>query len=485
VSAEDLAFAGVRGHLELLVRREASSRELVELSLARIEAQQHSLNAFRCVRSDAAIQEADDADSRLAAGERTPLLGVPIAIKDDTDLDGESTPFGCAGQFEVKGEDAEVVRRLKAAGAVIVGKTTTPEIGQWPLTESPTFGVTRNPWSLEHTPGGSSGGSAAAVAAGLVPAALGSDGLGSVRIPAAWTHLVGIKPQRGRISTWPEPEPFNGLACIGPLARTVTDAALLLDAVTGNHPLDPHRPPRPAEPFAAAAERADPGGSLRIALSLKSPYAPVPRPLDPRVRAAIEGAASALAGLGHLLEPADPSYGVLGVGVLPRSIAGVTEWVKRVPERELLDSRTLQTARVGARLGGRLLRGARALERPMRRQISRIFRRFDLVLTPTTAQPPFRVGAIDGLSGWATDKTMLGACPYTWPWNVVGWPAINIPAGFTEDGLPVGAQLLGPAGSEPLLIAVAAQLEVAERWQERRPEALFAEQAQAAEGRAA
>jgi amidase len=485
VRAQQPTFAGLREQLELLTRREASSRELVERSLARIEASQETLNAFRCTRPEAALAEADEADRRLGASEKAPLLGVPVAIKDDTDLAGESTPFGCAGQFEVKGEDAEVVRRLKAAGAVIVGKTTTPEIGQWPLTESPTFGVTRNPWSLQHTPGGSSGGSAAAVAAGLVPAALGSDGLGSVRIPAAWTNLVGIKPQRGRISPWPEPEPFNGLACIGPLGRTVADVALLLDAVSGHHPRDPHRPPRPAEPFAAAAERADPGRPLHIALSLKSPYAPVARPLDKGVQAAIERVGEALARLGHLVELADPAYGVLGVGVLPRSIAGVSDWVKRVPDRALLDSRTVQTARLGARLGGRLLRGARSLERPMARQLSRIFRRFDLVLTPTTAKPPLPVGAIDGLSGWVTDKTMLAACPYTWPWNVVGWPAINVPAGLTEQGLPLGAQLLGPANSEPLLIALAGQLERSERWHERHPEVPFTAPASAAEERAA
>ena len=237
--------------LERLDRGEVSSRELVELALGRIEETQPTLNTFRCVRAEAALAEAEQADRRRAAGETQPLLGAPVAIKDDLDLSGEATSFGCRGTFELKGSDAEAVRRLKAAGAVIVGKTNTPELGQWPITEGPAFGATRNPWNLDHTPGGSSGGAAAAVAAGLVPAALGSDGLGSVRIPAAWTNLIGIKPQRGRISTWPDPEPFNGLTCIGPLARTVLDAALLLDAARGNHPRDPHRPPPPPEAYAA------------------------------------------------------------------------------------------------------------------------------------------------------------------------------------------------------------------------------------------
>ncbi|KJY25289.1 amidase family protein, partial [Streptomyces katrae] len=217
-----------------------SSRELTERSLARIAAAQPSLNAFRIIRAEAALAEAEAADRRLARGERLPLLGVPVAVKDDMDVAGEPTAFGCAGDFPPKPADSEAVRRLRAAGAVVVGKTQTPELGQWPFTEGPAFGATRNPWDTQYTPGGSSGGSAAAVAAGLVPAALGSDGAGSVRIPAAWTHLVGVKPQRGRISTWPEPEAFHGLTVNGVLARTVADAALLLDAASGQAPGDLH-----------------------------------------------------------------------------------------------------------------------------------------------------------------------------------------------------------------------------------------------------
>lgn len=210
--------------------------------LDRIEASQTTLNAFRHVRRAEALAEAAEADRRLAAGERLPLLGVPIAVKDDTDIAGMPTAFGCGGDFASKTEDAESVRRLRAAGAVIVGKTNTCELGQLPFTSGAAFGHTRNPWNAAHTPGGSSGGSSAAVAAGLVPAALGSDGAGSIRIPASWTNLVGIKPQRGRISTWPEAEAFHGLTVNGPLARTVGDAALLLDLAAGPHPGDKHTP---------------------------------------------------------------------------------------------------------------------------------------------------------------------------------------------------------------------------------------------------
>lgn len=467
-SADDPLLSGVRRQRALLQERVVSSRELVERSLALIEAAQPSLNAFRCVRAQEALEEADEADRALGRGERRPLLGVPVAIKDDIDLAGETTGFGCEGTFEPKAADAEAVRRLRSAGSPIVGKTTTPELGQWPVTESRVSGITRNPWSLEHTPGGSSGGSAAAVAGGLIAAALGSDGLGSVRVPAAWTHLVGIKPQRGRISTWPDPEPFNGLACIGPLARQVADAALLLDAATGNHPHDPHRPPPPDESFLDVALRADPGRPLRIALSCKPPFAVFPTPVDDRACGLVKRMGEVLEGLGHHVEQEAPRFGVLGVGVLPRSMAGISEWCRRVPDTSLLDRRTLETARLGGILGGPVLKLARALERPMARQVGKIFDRYDLVLMPTTAQPPLAIGALSGLSSVATDRRMLAACPFTWPWNVLGWPAMSVPAGLT-DGLPLGAQLLGPSCSESLLISLAAQLEASERWHERWP----------------
>jgi amidase len=442
-----------------------SSVALTSAALDRIEASQPTLNAFKLIRREAALAEAERADARLAAGERAPLLGVPTAVKDDTDLAGHPTSFGCAGDFPVKTADSELVRRLRLAGAVIVGKTNTPEFGQWPFTEAPWFGVTRNPWSLEHSPGGSSGGAAAAVAAGLVAAALGSDGAGSIRIPASWTNLIGIKPQRGRISTWPDAEAFEGLTVNGPLARTVADAALLLDATTGNHPGDIHQPPAPAEPFLRAADR-DPG-RLRIALSTRIPFSGPPARLDPQIRAGVERLAETLAGLGHEVVADDPRYGLIGLSFMPRSHAGLRLWHGRVPDPTLLDPRTRENCRNGRALGGPLLRAARGAERLLHRQVGAIFDRVDVVLTPTTALPPLRIGATDGLSGWQTDKAIIAACPYGWPWNVLGWPGISVPAGRTEAGLPFGAQLLGPANSEPLLISLAAQLESVERWPER------------------
>jgi amidase len=464
--ATDLAFAGPVEHARMLAAGEVSAGELVELSLGRIAAAEGTLNAFRCVRAEHARAEAREADRRRARGERAPLLGVPVAIKDDVDLAGEESRFGCPGEFAPRAEDCESVRRLKGAGAVIVGKTNTPELGQWPFTEGPAFGATRNPWSLEHTPGGSSGGAAAAVAAGLVSAAVGSDGAGSVRIPAAWTGLVGIKPQRGRISTWPEPEAFNGVTCLGPLTRTVADGALLMDVLSGSHPGDRHRPPPPAEPYSVAARRHP--GRLRIGLSLRIPFSLAPATLDGRVRAAVERMAEVLRGLGHEVVRDDPAYRLIGLTFVPRSTAGLNEWIERVPDPTLLDPRTLHNAWMG-RLMGPVVALAKVLERPLQRQVGRIFRRVDVVLAPTTARPPERIGAIDGLGNWDTDKVVVGACPYAWPWNVLGWPGVNVPAGLTPEGLPLGASLLGPANSESRLISLAAQLEEAEGWQHRCP----------------
>jgi amidase len=454
---------GLIEHAELLAEGTASSSELVGAALERVA--ESPLGAFRVVRDEAALAEAAAADRRLAAGERLPLLGVPVAIKDDMDLAGETTMFGCAGEFVAKTADGEVARRLRAAGAVIVGKTNTPELGLWPYTEGPAFGVTRNPWNLDYSPGGSSGGSAAAVAAGLVPAAVGSDGAGSVRIPAAWCHLVGLKPQRGRVSTWPDPDAFNGLACNGPLARTVGDAAYLLDVLTGNHPGDRHQPPAPAEPFAVAAAREP--GPLRIALSLRIPFSGPPARLDPEIEAAVRRLAGVLEGLGHEIVDADPDYGLVGLSFVPRGTHGAANWL--LPEGAQIDHRTRENIRTGRVLGGPVLKLARAAERPLQHQLGRVFKKADVVLAPTTARPATKIGAYEGLSGWGTDKLMISHCPYAWPWNVVGWPALNVPAGFTAGGLPIGAQLIGPACAEARLLALAASLEAAERWQDHAP----------------
>lgn len=460
--------ASLTDQAALLRAGEVSSRELTEAALERAHAAQGQINAFKMLLDDEALAAADAADNRRAAGEDGPLLGVPTAVKDDTDIAGHPTAFGCPGDFPPAAENCTMMQQLVDHGAVVIGKTNAPELGQYSVTAGPGFGVTRNPWSFDRTPGGSSGGTSAAVAAGVVAAAVGSDGAGSVRIPASWTNLVGIKPTRGRVSTWPDPEAFNGITTSGPLARTVLDAAILLDAITGNDPREMHKLPAPERPFASNVD--DELGQLRVAVSYKIPFSAVPASLDPRVKSRVEAVAETVARIGHRVEYRDLKHAMVGLSFVPRSTSGVAEWAERAPDPELLDERTHHNVLIGKLLGGPPLKLARAWESVVRRRTGRIFRDFDVVIAPTTAEPPLGADALEGLSSFKTDNTYIGACPYAWPWNVLGWPGISVPAGFV-DGLPVGAQLLGPAGSEPLLIALAAQLERELHWDALRPPA--------------
>lgn len=452
-------FPGLREQALLLRTGGATSRELVEGALGRAASTQSTLNAFRVLCAEEALAAADEADRRLVAGDGAALLGVPVAIKDDVDLAGHTTPFGCGGGRAAL-RDAEAVRRLRDAGAIVIGKTHAPEIGQWHFTETPLHGATRNPWNTDHTPGGSSGGAAAAVAAGVVAAAMGSDGAGSIRIPAAWTGLVGLKPQRGRVSTWPDPEAFNGLSCYGPLTRDVGDAALLLDALVGNLPADLHRPQPPSVPFAEAAAREP--GRLRVAVSFATPLG-VPADVDPEHRAAIEAFAERLGGLGHEIVRVDPDYGLVGPALVPRGMAGLAAWLDAHGEdRSGLEPRTRAHARFGKALSGLPLRASRAAEPRLRRRIGRVFDRCDVVLTPTTAKPAPRIGALEGRGYWATSTTASATCPFAFAWNVVGWPGISVPAGLTAAGLPIGAQLLGRENDEATLLSLAGSIEAAE-----------------------
>ncbi|HUC06941.1 MAG TPA: amidase [Solirubrobacterales bacterium] len=450
------APTGLQEQAELLRSGETTSRELVEATLERAEASQETLNAFRVICAEEALAAADEADRRLGDDDGAPLLGIPVAIKDDVDLTGHTSPFGCGGGSPAV-RDAEAVRRLREAGAIPIGKTHAPEIGQWHFTETPLHGATRNPWNLDHTPGGSSGGAAAAVAAGVVPAAIGSDGAGSIRIPAAWTGLIGLKPQRGRVSTWPDPEAFNGLSCYGPLTRSTADAALLLDAVHGNVPADLHKPPAPAESFADAAAREP--GQLRVAVSFAIPFGLTGK-LDPEHREAIEAFADQLAELGHEIVLVDPDYGLVGPAIVPRGMAGVAEWLQAHGEDTSgLEPRTRTHARMGKALSGLPLRISRAAEPRLRRRIGRVFERCDVVLTPTTAKPAPRIGALEGKGYWTTSSTASATCPFAFAWNVVGWPGISVPAGLTSKGLPIGAQLLGRENDEATLLSLAGQVE--------------------------
>lgn len=452
--------AAARALADPLTHPGLSSRALVDASLARIAILDPHLNSFRVVRHDAARAEADAADARLAAGERLPLLGVPVAVKDDTALTGETTPFGSGGHHEPARADAALVVRLREAGAVIVGKTTTPELGQFCFTEAPAFGCTRNPYALDRTPGGSSGGSAAAVAAGLVPAAVGSDGAGSVRIPAAWCGLVGIKPQRGRVPSSPGQDRFRGLSVNGPLARSVEDAALLLDILSG------HGASGAPGPFATAAARE--ARPLRIGLSWRTPFA-VPSRVHADVRAAITGLAQDLRALGHEVIDAEPDHALAGALLVPRGMRGVHEALADLGPGATVEGRTRTHARLGRALGGPVLAAALRGERLLADRMSRVFERVDVLLAPTTAQPALRIGQLDGRGWWATENAIEAACPFAFPWNVVGWPGLNVPAGHDATGVPLGAQLLGGPHEEATLITLAAQLERHRGWTTGRP----------------
>lgn len=447
-----------------LTTGQVSATRLVGNALDRIDATQSTLNAFRRVRRYAAINEAIEADRQIAEGHQLPLLGVPIAIKDDTDLTGEPTAFGCGGDLPLKTDDSEAVRRLRDAGAIIVGKTNTPELCEWSFTHGAAFGHTRNPWHHDHTPGGSSGGSAAAVAGGLVPAALGSDSGGSIRVPAAWSNLVAIKPQRGRIPSRPYTNDWHGLTVHGPLARTVADAAVLLDVISGHRVENA----RTTVSFTEAVD-VDPG-PLKIALSLRIPFTLFRAELDPEVRCAVEHVAQTLRREGHAVIYEDPDYDPrLILNWAARSSNGISVMLHELPATTEVETGTRTNARFG-RINGPAARWARNSGEPaLTRRVGQIFDHFDVVLAPTTAAPPPRVDAIDNARLWAAYRAGITSCPYTFVWNVLGWPAITIPAGFTADGLPIGAQLLGGANSEPLLISLAAQLESDLQWYRHHP----------------
>ena len=456
METDELAFAGVVRLTELLRAKDVSARELAELFLTRIERLDPQLNAFRRVLAERALADADQADARRTAGDERPLLGVPLAVKDGEDMAGEVTGLGTAANATPAAADSDFVRRLRAAGAVLVGKTNLPELAIMGSTEGPAFGVTRNPWDLDRTPGGSSGGSAAAVAAGLVPAATASDGAGSIRIPAANCGLVGLKPQRDRISLAPRREHWHGLSAVGFETRTVADTALLLDAVAG---------PAPEPSFAAAAARAP--GRLRIAVSTRAPF---PVPVGAEVRAAVDATAELLRGLGHAVERREPAYGLVSNAITPRYLRGILDDARAVERPERLQRRTRGFARLGAAVPERLLAAARRAEAAHAARINRVFEQADVLLTPVTAHPPAGAAEWEGMSGARTLMGMVRAYPFTSVWNVTGQPAISVPApNLSRDGLPLGMQLIAPPDGEGVLLSLAAQLEAEIGWPQRRP----------------
>jgi amidase len=465
-AGEDLAFAGVATLSRLLRADEVTPRELVELYLARIERLDRQLGAFVSVRPEAALAEADAALERLRAGESGPLLGVPVVVKDNVDIVGEVTGQGTAANETPATRDAEVVRRLRACGAPILGKTAMPELALWAqMTESRTHSPTRNPWNPGRAAGGSSGGTAVAVAAGLAPAGLGSDGGASIRVPSALCGVFGLKPTRGRIPTLPDREHWHGLSVYGGIARSVLDAALFDDAVRGPAPGDAHSPPEPEISFADAA-RQEPA-RMRIAVSLKGTLPGIR--LGSAARRAVTETAELLRSLGHELTERDPDYGQLLPDIMPLYLAGVADDEARLEHPERLEPRTRQMAAIGRRVHGR------ALRRGLRRQpiaaarVGGVLSDHDVLLTPVTARQPALVGKWEGNG---PVRTFYGSGPYvtyTAVWNYLGYPAAAVPAGFDDAGMPTAVQLVAASGGETTLLSLAAQMEKARPWAHIRP----------------
>jgi amidase len=463
---------------------EVSARELVEATLATIERLNGDVNAFVTVAAERALSDAD----AIEAGDPRPLAGVPIAIKDIGPLtEGIRTTFGSAVSGDwVPPFDTAIVKKLRDAGAVIVGKTSTPEFGITPVTEPARFGPTRNPWDLSRTAGGSSGGSAAAVASGMVGLAHGNDGGGSIRIPASCCGLVGLKPSRGRVSAAPLVESPSGLVAEGVLTRTVADTAVALDIVAGYEWGDPHWPGRPESSFLDAA-RAEPR-ALRIGLCVEPP---VEARVDEECATAARDAAALLESLGHTVEESAPRWDAAQYvdsffAIWGAEAAAAAERMGAVEGGQFdpadTEPLTQELIRRAHETTGIEVLNALTDLRAYSRRVARWWADHDVLLTPTLALPPIPHGALAA----APDEPPMEAIyrgmrfvPFCPPANITGQPAISLPLHQSADGLPVGVQLMGPPGGEELLLSLAAQVEQARPWRDRRPALASARSAQA------
>ena len=428
-------------------------------ALYRISRYDRQLNAFATVLAEEALVTAHQLD-QLAPQDRGPLHGVPVAIKEEMHVAGVVTTFGTRANTIPAAQDSQVVSRLRDAGAVIIGTTRMPEFGAWPFTDTTGYGVTRNPHDQTRTPGGSSGGSAAAVAAGLVPLAIGGDGGGSIRIPAAHCGLFGLKPQRGRVSAAPYPHLWHALGTSGPLTRSVRDSALVYDVIAGNSDTDAYT----ADPIGSLAD-AVAGASdrprLRVGVVLKAPAKTAP--LHPEHEEAVEHAADQLRALGHTVVKVDPSssYPDPTLAFIPQFFAGIRTEKRGVEHPEKLERRTRTVALMGAWAREPVRRVAERRGKSIARAMGRTFEQVDVLLTPTV---PGRPGKADAITGRGAVRSLLaasGPVAYTAMWNVTGFPAAAVPVGTGQDGLPLSVQLVGPDNSEETLVGLAAELEAA------------------------
>ncbi|HEY9747786.1 MAG TPA: amidase [Allocoleopsis sp.] len=466
----ELAFTPAVEQAQLIRAKTVSPSELVELYLERIQRLDPQLGSYFTVTVEQAIADAKAKTEALAQNnvdELPPFFGVPISIKDLNALLGVRCTFGTPVMKDnIANYEDGAVTRIKQAGFVILGKTATSELGSFPYTEPLGFPPARNPWNLDYTPGGSSGGAAAAVAAGLCAIAQGSDGGGSVRGPAACCGLVGIKPSRGRITHAPVGDRLNGIATNGPLARTVTDAAALLDVMSGYTTGDPYWLPDPSPAFSAVAAQAkatagEKTPSLRIAFS--TAVQPIGE-ADPVCQQAVLDTVKLLESMGHQVEPGCPDFSGLVEPFTAVWRSGVA--ASGIPGQYLQPMNRWMLEQSGS--CGEYLQAV-AMMQTIARRIVAFFNTYDALVLPVFLHPTIRVGEWADLDPATTLQKItnwVAPCP---PFNASGQPAIAIPAGFDPQGLPVGVQIVGRPAAESTLIALAAQIEALRPWSDRRP----------------
>lgn len=437
----DLTLLSAAELAALVRNRQVTAVQVLQAHLDRIQTMDPEIAAFQLVRAEQAISEAKALDKRddLSA---LALAGVPVAIKDNIDIAGEPTRYGSAATSTAPAStDDELVKRLRAAGCIIIGKTRIPELAIWPFTESTAFGDTRNPCNSQHTPGGSSGGSAAAVAAHMAALAIGSDGGGSIRIPAACCGLFGIKPGPGLVPlAGGVDEHWLGMSEYGPLARNAEDLALMLDVLGGS---DKPGYPRPSRP------------GLRIAISTKPPL--TGGQVDKEVKQAIDNMANVLAGKGYQVKRADPPYPItMALRFMRRWLPGIAEDAEGLDPNKL-EQRTRAMAKAGRwiqRLGWKRAAAEDSFGSNMRQWFSD----YDVLLTPTLAQPAVPVGKWRGKS-WITTALGTGSWVFTAPWNLARFPAASVPVGMSSAGLPIGLQLIAAPENEDMLLALMQEME--------------------------
>jgi amidase len=457
---------------------EVSSRELVETSLARIQQLNPKLNAFVEIDGERALATAE----QIKSGDERPFAGVPIAIKNNRPVEGLKATIGCSLLADyVASHDCNITRRFKEAGFVIVGTTTLPEYGILPVSEARLFGPTRNPWDTERTPGGSSGGAAAAVASGMVPVAHGNDGGGSIRIPAACCGLVGLKVARGRISAAPE----RGEAPLdvdGVLTRTVGDTAAILDVLAGYELGDATWAPPPSEPFAASAGRNGvppaPPSRLRIAATTFPPIADAV--VDPLCAQAVTDAAELLRSLGHEVEEVDPPWRIEGLSELFGAVFSIHIALQIVysgmvaghePRAEDMEPMSWAILKMTESFNSVVGLGMEIQLQALTRQLVQFLAPYDVLLTPALAERPLSIGTLDTSAPdpMATFTRSGLFTPFTPIFNASGQPGISLPLYQGKDGLPLGVQLVGRPAGEAALLALAAQVEATASWAGRRP----------------